>query len=30
MIANHNTNTTGIPLAKQGYRWMQFAGKYYF
>jgi len=27
---NTNGNTTGIPAAKQGYRWVQFAGKYYF
>ena len=27
---NTNAGTTGIPAAKQGYRWMQFAGKYYF
>jgi hypothetical protein len=27
---NTNTTTTGIPAAKQGYRWVQFAGKYYF
>jgi hypothetical protein len=27
---NTNGGTTGIPAAKQGYRWIQFAGKYYF
>jgi hypothetical protein len=27
---NTNTSTTGIPQAKQGYRWMQFTAKYYF
>jgi hypothetical protein len=27
---NTNTSTTGTPLDKSGYRWMQFAGKYYF
>jgi hypothetical protein len=27
---NTNGQTTGIPAAKQGYRWIQFAGKYYF
>jgi hypothetical protein len=27
---NSNTNTTGIPQNKLGYRWMQFAAKYYF
>ena len=30
MITNNNTSTTGTPIAKVGYRWMQFAGKYYF
>jgi hypothetical protein len=30
LVYNHNQSTTGIPAAKQGYRWMQFAGKYYF
>jgi len=30
MVYNHNKDTTGIPAAKQGYRWIQFAGKYYF
>ena len=30
MSYNTNTQTTGIPAAKQGYRWVQFAGKYYF
>jgi len=27
---NTNATTTGAPTAKVGYRWMQFAGKYYF
>lgn len=27
---NTNASTTGIPAAKQGYRWMQFSAKYYF
>ena len=27
---NTNTGTTGAPAGKAGYRWMQFAGKYYF
>jgi hypothetical protein len=27
---NVNTNTTGTPGSKLGYRWMQFAAKYYF
>jgi len=27
---NTNTATTGAPQNKVGYRWMQFAGKYYF
>jgi hypothetical protein len=30
MSTNNNTSTTGTPIAKVGYRWMQFAGKYYF
>jgi hypothetical protein len=30
MVYNSNQSTTGIPAAKQGYRWIQFAGKYYF
>lgn len=30
VITNSNANTTGIPGAKQGYRFIQFAGKYYF
>ena len=30
VIRNDNTETTGIPAAKLGYRWMQFAAKYYF
>jgi hypothetical protein len=27
---NNNASTTGTPLDKYGYRWMQFAAKYYF
>jgi len=30
MVHNSNASTTGAPLDKSGYRWMQFAGKYYF
>ena len=30
LVYNSNTSTTGIPSAKEGYRWIQFAGKYYF
>ncbi|MGA9673585.1 MAG: TonB-dependent receptor [Terracidiphilus sp.] len=30
MITNSNTSTTGTPAAKVGYRWIQFAAKYYF
>ncbi len=30
LVRNSNTNTTGIPQNKVGYRWMQFAAKYYF
>ncbi len=30
LVTNSNTNTTGVPLAKTGYRWIQFAAKYYF
>ena len=30
LVYNSNQSTTGIPAAKQGYRWLQFAGKYYF
>ena len=30
LVYNTNSGTTGVPAAKQGYRWMQFAGKYYF
>jgi len=30
MPTNNNASTTGIPIAKVGYRWMQFAAKYYF
>ena len=30
MSYNTNSQTTGVPAAKQGYRWVQFAGKYYF
>jgi hypothetical protein len=29
-IVNSNESTTGAPLGKTGYRWMQFAGKFYF
>jgi hypothetical protein len=29
-IYNSNDSTTGTPAAKLGYRWIQFAGKYYF
>jgi hypothetical protein len=30
LVHNQNADTTGTPAAKQGYRWMQFAIKYYF
>jgi hypothetical protein len=30
LTMNSNTSTTGIPQNKLGYRWMQFAAKYYF
>jgi hypothetical protein len=30
LLTNQNATTTGTPQAKEGYRWMQFAGKYYF
>ena len=30
MSFNNNSSTTGTPAAKTGYRWMQFAAKYYF
>jgi hypothetical protein len=30
LSTNTNQSTTGTPLDKSGYRWMQFAGKYYF
>jgi hypothetical protein len=30
MQTNTNLSTTGTPVAKVGYRWMQFAAKYYF
>lgn len=30
MVMNSNSSTTGIPAAKQGYRWTQFTAKYYF
>jgi hypothetical protein len=30
LVGNSNDATTGTPLDKTGYRWMQFAGKYYF
>jgi len=29
-LLNVNGTTTGAPSSKTGYRWMQFAGKYYF
>jgi hypothetical protein len=29
-VTNTNATTTGVPTNKVGYRWMQFAGKYYF
>jgi len=29
-ITNSNDSNTGKPLNKYGYRWIQFAGKYYF
>ena len=30
LTMNSNTATTGVPQNKLGYRWMQFAAKYYF
>ncbi|HEY3705788.1 MAG TPA: TonB-dependent receptor [Terracidiphilus sp.] len=30
LVSNDNAQTTGTPAAKLGYRWMQFAAKYYF
>lgn len=30
LVTNSNTSTTGTPLSKVGYRWIQFAAKYYF
>ena len=30
LVYNSNSSTTGVALNKVGYRWMQFAGKYYF
>jgi hypothetical protein len=30
LVYNTNTSTTGTPAAKEGYRWMQLAAKYYF
>jgi hypothetical protein len=30
MVTNSNTSTTGAPISKVGYRWLQFAAKYYF
>jgi hypothetical protein len=30
LTVNSNDSTTGKPLNKVGYRWMQFAAKYYF
>jgi hypothetical protein len=29
-VYNSNASTNGTPAAKSGYRWMQFAAKYYF
>jgi len=29
-VFNTNTSTTGTPQNKNGYRWIQFAAKYYF
>jgi hypothetical protein len=30
LVYNDNPGTTGVPSTKSGYRWMQFAAKYYF
>jgi hypothetical protein len=30
LVYNSNTSTTGTPSTKSGYRWLQFAAKYYF
>jgi hypothetical protein len=30
LVYNHNASTTGVPSTKSGYRWLQFAAKYYF
>jgi len=30
LVSNSNASTTGTPSTKSGYRWMQFAAKYYF
>jgi len=30
LVFNSNSSTTGTPASKTGYRWMQFAAKYYF
>ena len=30
LVTNSQTATTGVPQNKTGYRWMQFAAKYYF
>ena len=30
LVTNSNSSTTGAPSSKSGYRWMQFAGKYYY
>jgi hypothetical protein len=30
LVLNSNESTTGVPSTKSGYRWMQFAAKYYF
>jgi hypothetical protein len=30
LVLNNSKTTTGFPAGKQGYRWVQFAAKYYF
>jgi hypothetical protein len=30
LVYNNNASTTGVPSTKSGYRWLQFAAKYYF
>ena len=30
VVTNSNPTTTGFPLDKTGFRWIQLAGKYYF